>query len=123
MDVKPCSPSINIHTFSEKISDINVHFQIIQLKDSFCMWIGTGGEMGNMSLAMPGVKGSASQNPSTINIIGDSSNTVCSMLAQKLAKKCGKQVFVSSSLSFDQFLTPLVEKRVFEEWKQHPEIF
>ena len=39
------------------------------------------------------------------------------------AKKTGKQVFVSLNLTTDNMTLPLVEKRVFEELKQHPDKF
>jgi len=44
-------------------------------------------------------------------------------LAQKLAKKCKKQVFVSYNLPSDYQLLPLVERRLFAEITSHPHRF
>lgn len=39
------------------------------------------------------------------------------------AKRTNKQVFVGGSLSYNQLMLPLIEKRIGEEIKAHPEIF
>jgi len=46
-----------------------------------------------------------------------------SLCACPTAKRTGKQVYVSCSVPYDQNLLPLIEKRIGEELKTHPEHF
>ncbi|KAL8619536.1 hypothetical protein ACOMHN_011887 [Nucella lapillus] len=77
--------------------------------------------MKNMAVAMQTKydKGSAS---GTI-LFGETSDPVSLSMAQKLAKRTGRQVFVSCSVAYDQNLLPLVEKRISEEITAHPHCF
>ncbi|KAK7889855.1 hypothetical protein WMY93_025415 [Mugilogobius chulae] len=57
-------------------------------------------------------------------VMGDPSNTSANTLAQRLAKKTKKQVFVSYSLAVtDSNLSLLVENRIKKEFELHPECF
>lgn len=117
-NVKSGKPSI--HTFSDKIMDKLMHFQVIKLDDSFHVWIGqTSGKFGEMSVAM-NTKFSSVPTASAI-IGGTDSPSVC--MAQRLAKKTGKQVFVSCDFPYNQLIQPLIEKRIGEELKNHPSKF
>lgn len=46
-------PQIKYHVFSDKIMDSVVNFQVMKLKDSFYIWIGTSCKLGNLTVAMP----------------------------------------------------------------------
>ncbi|GAB1602402.1 proteasome assembly chaperone 4-like [Argonauta hians] len=112
---------IKIHQFSDKISDTLIYFQVIQMTNSFHMWFGSSPRLANMAVAMK-TKYDASM-PKGCQLMTDSADSLSIPLAQKLAKKTGKQVFVSSSLSADQKMIPLIEQRIFEEIAIYPDKF
>ena len=111
-------PTINIHTFHEKILDVDIYFQVVQLKDSLFLWLGKSKRFGDLSVAMT----MTGKTPSSSVLIGHSdSHTV--LIAQRLSKSTGKQVFVSGDLNFDSLEIPLVDQRIAEEMKTQPDKF
>ena len=46
-------PQLKYYLFSDKIMDTVVNFQVLKLKDSFYVWIGTSNKLGNVTVAMP----------------------------------------------------------------------
>lgn len=46
-------PRLKYHLFSDKIMDTVVNFQVLKLRDSFYVWIGTSNKLGNVTVAMP----------------------------------------------------------------------
>jgi len=97
--------------FSDVILENKVFFKIIQLQDSFFIWIGMKPQMMNMAVAMPTTEGAASASL----LFGNKMDISPSSLAQKLAKKYKKQFFISCSIPFDQNLSVLIEKRIAQE--------
>uniref|UniRef100_A0AAQ4QJI5 Proteasome assembly chaperone 4 n=1 Tax=Gasterosteus aculeatus aculeatus TaxID=481459 RepID=A0AAQ4QJI5_GASAC len=62
--------------------------------------------------------------PLSTLVMGDPSNTAANSMAQRLAKKTKKQVFVSCSLPMtDSNLSLSVEQRIKKEVELHPEHF
>lgn len=113
--------SIGIHQFSDKFLDTTVHFQVLKMSDSFHVWCGSSPLLSNMAVAM---QTKYDENmPNGCQLMKEPTESINVPLAQKLAKKTGKQVFFSSNLTMDQILTPLIEKRIFEELKLNPEKF
>lgn len=112
-------PSISVHTFSDKVMDTDIYFQVVKLTDSFYLWIGKSNNFGDLSVAMATI----SKTISATNLCGGSeSHSV--VLAERLCKKTGKQVFVGGDMQkFDQILYPLLEKRIIEEMQTNPEKF
>lgn len=110
---------LGIHTFHSEIVNQMVYFQVIKLCDSFHLWVGTSPVFGDMSVAM---NTKYSSLPTGSVLIGQSESTSLP-IAQRLSKRTGKQVFVSSSLPYDRVMLPLVEKRIGEELQAHPEFF
>ncbi|XP_005095654.1 proteasome assembly chaperone 4 isoform X2 [Aplysia californica] len=107
------SPSqIAVSDFSEIILDKTVFFKVMRLTDSFFVWVGLEPHLSNMAVAMPAKYGSV---PSCSLLFGNKSDLSSTSLAQKLAKKLSKQVFVSCTVPFDQHLSVLVEKRLAQE--------
>ncbi|KPP77789.1 proteasome assembly chaperone 4-like, partial [Scleropages formosus] len=95
--------AISIHNFSEKILEQAVHFHVMKMRGGFFLW---------------------DSMPLSTLLLGDPSDTTSSSLAQRLAKKTKKQVFVSYSLpSTDSNLILLVEKRIKKEMELFPEKF
>ncbi|KAK7115143.1 proteasome assembly chaperone 4-like [Littorina saxatilis] len=120
-NVESIHPLISVHNFEDNILGNQIYFHVIKLSESFHICVGTAAVMKNMAVAMQTKynKGSASGNA----LFGDAGDTVSLNMAQKLAQKTGKQVFVSCSVPYDQNLIPLVEKRISDEIKSHPQHF
>ena len=116
--VKYVEPTIRLHTFHEKIMDTDVYFQVIKLQDSFHLWIGKSRHFGDLSVAM-----TMTGKPATSSVLIGHSDSYTVLIAQRLSRSTGKQVLVSGDLNFDSLDIPLIEKRIAEEMKAHPEKF
>nr|UCK81624.1 proteasome assembly chaperone 4 [Arenicola marina] len=105
---------LNLYSFSERLMDTNVNFQVFKMQGSFYLWVGTKPEtMSNLAVAM---KTQFDPEPSSCKVLGKFTDSTSTTLAQKLAKKTGKQVFVSYNIATeDTMMLPLVEKRIMTE--------
>ncbi|XP_061884127.1 proteasome assembly chaperone 4 [Entelurus aequoreus] len=112
---------ISVHNFSERILEQTVHFHIMKLSGGFFLWIGSSPLLSNLAVSMSSKYDSM---PLSTLVMGDPSNTAPNSLAQRLAKKTKKQVFVSYSLAAtDSSLSLLVENRIKKELDLHPDKF
>merc|ERR1711911_30660 len=93
----------------------SVYFKLIKLSESYFVWIGLEPLLSNMAVAMPT---KFSSTPSSTLLFGNKSELGTSSLAQKLAKKFNKQIFVSCSVPYDQQLSVLLEKRLSQAIKE-----
>ncbi|XP_073673267.1 proteasome assembly chaperone 4-like [Garra rufa] len=113
--------SITVHDFSEKILEHVVHFHVMKLSGGFFLWIGSNPVLSNLALA---VNSKLDSMPLSTLVLGDTSDTTPSSLAQRLTKKTKKQVFVSYNLPMtDSNLALLVENRIKKEMELHPDKF
>ncbi|XP_077056089.1 proteasome assembly chaperone 4 [Siphateles boraxobius] len=113
--------SICVHDFSEKILEQLVHFHVMKLSGGFFLWIGSGPVLSNLAVSI-GSKYDAA--PLSTLVLGDTSDTTPSSLAQRLTKKTKKQVFVSYNLPMtNSNLALLVEDRIKKEMELHPDKF
>nr|XP_040039579.1 proteasome assembly chaperone 4 isoform X2 [Gasterosteus aculeatus aculeatus] len=97
------SAAITVHNFSERILEQVIHFHVMKLSGGFFLW---------------------DSMPLSTLVMGDPSNTAANSMAQRLAKKTKKQVFVSYSLPMtDSNLSLSVEQRIKKEVELHPEHF
>ncbi|XP_054645199.1 proteasome assembly chaperone 4 [Dunckerocampus dactyliophorus] len=113
--------AISIHNFSERILEQTVHFHVMKLSGGFFLWVGSSPLLSNLAVSM-----SSRYDPMPLStlVMGDPSNTAPNSLARRLAKKTGKQVFVSYNLpATDSSLSLLVENRIKKELELHPEKF
>ncbi|XP_070816693.1 proteasome assembly chaperone 4 [Chaetodon trifascialis] len=112
---------ITMHNFSEKILEQVVHFHVMKLSGGFFLWVGSTPVLSNLAVSMSSKYDSM---PLSSLVMGDPSDTAPNSLAQRLAKKTKKQVFVSCSLPMtDPNLSLLVENRIKKELELHPEHF
>ncbi|XP_059197534.1 proteasome assembly chaperone 4 [Centropristis striata] len=115
------SEAITVHNFSEKVLEQVVHFHVMKLSGGFFLWVGSSPVLSNLAVSMSSKYDSM---PLSTLVMGDPSNTAPNSLAQRLAKKTKKQVFVSYSLPVtDSNLSLLVENRIKKELELHPEHF
>uniref|UniRef100_A0A3Q3X8Q3 Proteasome assembly chaperone 4 n=1 Tax=Mola mola TaxID=94237 RepID=A0A3Q3X8Q3_MOLML len=113
--------AITVHNFSEKILEQVVHFHVTKLSGGFFLWVGSSPELSNLAVSMSSKYDSM---PLSTLVMGDPSNTAPNSLAQRLAKKTKKQVYVSYSLPItDSNMSLLVENRIKKELEVHPEYF
>ncbi|KAM4549272.1 proteasome assembly chaperone 4 [Odontesthes bonariensis] len=112
---------ITVHNFSEKILEQVVHFHVMKLSGGFFLWVGSSPVLSNLAVSMSSRYDSM---PLSTLVMGDPSNTAATSLAERLAKRTKKQVFVSYSLAMtDSSLSLLVENRIKKELELHPEHF
>ncbi|XP_038147653.1 proteasome assembly chaperone 4 [Cyprinodon tularosa] len=112
---------ISVHNFSDKILEQVVHFHVMKLDGGFFLWVGSAPVLSNLAVSMSSRYDSM---PLSTLVMGDPSNTAANSLAQRLAKRTQKQVFVSYSLPMtDSSLSLLVENRIKKELELHPENF
>ncbi|XP_047442961.1 proteasome assembly chaperone 4 [Mugil cephalus] len=113
--------AISVHNFSEKILEQLVHFHVMKMSGGFFLWVGSAPVLSNLAVSMSSRYDSM---PLSTLVMGDPSNTTPNSLAQRLAKKTNKQVFVSYSLPMtESSLSLLVENRIKKELELHPEHF
>ncbi|XP_078395670.1 proteasome assembly chaperone 4 [Cetorhinus maximus] len=113
--------TLSVHNFSEKLSEQTVHFHVLRMKDSFFLWVGSAPNLSNLAVAMCTKFDSM---PVSTLILGDASDTTPNSVAQRLAKKTGKQVFISYNLpSSNASLSLQVENRIKQEMVAHPDKF
>ena len=91
------SPPI-VTTFSETFAETEtICFQIIDLGEATYLWIGSEeARMDHLALGVPMTKGSMPASGTTL--LGSSSDAASQTMAQRLAKKLGRPVFVSLNL-------------------------
>lgn len=113
--------SISVHNFSEKILEHTVHFHVMKLSGGFFLWLGSSPVLNNLAVSMCS---KLDCTPVSTLVLGDPSDPSPAALAQRLAKKTQKQVYVSSSLpQTDPTFSLLVEGRINKELQLHPQHF
>ncbi|KAL6035434.1 hypothetical protein STEG23_001179 [Scotinomys teguina] len=112
---------VSLHNFSARLWEQLVHFHVMRLTDSLFLWVGATPHLRNLAVAMCSRYDPI---PVCTSLFGDTSDTTSSGLAQRLARKTSKQVFVSYNLpNTDSNFTLLVENRIKEEMETFPEKF
>ncbi|XP_036901313.1 proteasome assembly chaperone 4 isoform X1 [Sturnira hondurensis] len=141
--------AVSLHNFSARLWEQLVHFHVMRLTDSLFLWVGATPHLRNLAVAMcsrypwglrwpgraqislrdgalcslPGPEAEDSI-PVSTSLLGDTSDTTSTGLAQRLARKTNKQVFVSYNLqNADSNFALLVENRIKEEMEAFPEKF
>uniref|UniRef100_A0A8C6CGV6 Proteasome assembly chaperone 4 n=1 Tax=Moschus moschiferus TaxID=68415 RepID=A0A8C6CGV6_MOSMO len=112
---------VSLHNFSARLWEQLVHFHVMRLTDSLFLWVGATPHLRNLAVAMCTRYDSI---PLSTALLGDTSDTMSTGLAQRLARKTSKQVFVSYNLpNTSSSFELLVENRIKEEMQAFPEKF
>lgn len=112
---------VSLHNFSARLWEQLVHFHVMRLTDSLFLWVGATPHLRNLSVAMCSRYDPI---PVCTSLLGNTSDMTSTGLAQRLARKTSKQVFVSYNLqNTDSNFTLLVENRIKEEMEAFPEKF
>ncbi|XP_002720999.1 proteasome assembly chaperone 4 [Oryctolagus cuniculus] len=121
MEGPPAAAEVSLHNFSARLWEQLVHFHVMRLTDSLFLWVGAAPHLRNLAVAMCSRFDSI---PVSTSLLGDASDTTSAGLAQRLARKTNKQVFVSYNLqNTDSNFALLVENRIKEEMDAFPEKF
>ncbi|XP_054841607.1 proteasome assembly chaperone 4 [Eublepharis macularius] len=112
---------ISLHNFCGRLSEQLVHFHAMRLRDSLFLWIGEAPQLSSLAVAMCTPRDSI---PASTSLLGDASDSTSNCLAQRLASKTKKQIFVSYNIkNTDSSFILLVENRIKEEMTAFPEKF
>lgn len=109
------------HKFSASINDSQFNYRILKMKDSVFIYIGEEGNetFDEIGMAMQTSNGETISTTITGALLGCGSQE----LANKLAKKLKKQIYVSCNVPVDGIIRPFIEKRLNEEIKGSNELF
>ncbi|XP_058034145.1 proteasome assembly chaperone 4 [Ahaetulla prasina] len=112
---------ISLHNFSWRLAEHLVNFHAMRLQDSLFLWVGDRPELSNLAVAMCTPRDSI---PASALLFGNASDNTSNCLAQRLASKTKKQIFVSYNVqNTDNGFILLVENRIKEEMAAFPDKF
>ncbi|XP_077209187.1 proteasome assembly chaperone 4 [Paroedura picta] len=112
---------ISLHPFCGRLAEQLVHFHAMRLQGSLFLWVGEAPQLRNLAVAMCTPRDSI---PASALLLGDPSDSTSNSLAQRLASKTKKQIFVSYNIkNTDSSFILLVENRIKEEMTAFPEKF
>ncbi|XP_026532422.1 proteasome assembly chaperone 4 [Notechis scutatus] len=124
--ISPSAPpaeegGISLHNFHGRLAEQLVHFHAMRLQDSLFLWVGDGPQLSNLAVAMCTPRDSI---PASTLLFGNASDNTSNSLAQRLASKTKKQIFVSYNIqNTDSGFILLVENRIKEEMATFPDKF
>lgn len=111
--------SVAVKTFSSRLSNQNVHFYVLKLKESYLLWIGTDASFRTLAIAM---NSRLDPEPICTQLLGASTDNAAGNLAQKLVKRFGRHCFVSMNVQ-DATLHPMIEDYVSKMLDKEPQNF
>uniref|UniRef100_R4FN57 Proteasome assembly chaperone 4 n=2 Tax=Rhodnius TaxID=13248 RepID=R4FN57_RHOPR len=116
-----CDSSFKTHEFAGTVFDTQVNFKVLKMDNSIFIWIGLFSKeiFGDLCLAM---STRFQSTPISTQFFGEFTDIVSPTLAKKLAKRLGKQVFLSCNIT-DNIMLPEVEKLLCEEINKNPHYF
>eukprot|EP01087_Luapelamoeba_hula_P020337 TRINITY_DN692_c0_g1_i1.p1 TRINITY_DN692_c0_g1~~TRINITY_DN692_c0_g1_i1.p1 ORF type:complete len:188 (+),score=65.81 TRINITY_DN692_c0_g1_i1:40-564(+) len=106
---------LRVHTFTDEFVDAAVHFQLLIMRDSYFLWMGSGPPLLNTVAFAIATRFESMPSASILTGAGAGGDFSVS-LAQRLCKKTGRPFFVSSN--FPQLSPELqiyVERRLVKE--------
>ena len=117
--VEPAEPRLGTHSFSCRHQSTIIHCQVLRLADSFLLWLSDTPCFQQLAVGMPRDKAAVSS-----LLLNKGGRGQSDQLAGRLAKRTGKQVFVSCNVNLDDAaLRQALEARVVEELKENPDKF
>ncbi|XP_063489080.1 proteasome assembly chaperone 4 isoform X2 [Symphalangus syndactylus] len=81
---------VSLHNFSARLWEQLVHFHVMRLTDSLFLWVGATPHLRNLAVAMCSRYDSI---PVSTSLLGDTSDTTSTGLAQRLAKPLYQPIF------------------------------
>ncbi|EFA06556.1 Proteasome assembly chaperone 4-like Protein [Tribolium castaneum] len=121
--VEYISPTFALHKFNGVVSERKIIYQVLKMVDSLLIFINDKDNMqlSSMFMALPNRYDNL---PVGTRLFGDFMEEETSKgIALRITKKLNKTVFVSCNIETDRTMLPLIEKRIYEEIKERPEVF
>ncbi|XP_053676294.1 uncharacterized protein LOC128726505 [Anopheles nili] len=119
------TPNFLSHLAQVDVCDVQYNIRVLKMKDSVFIYVGQdkAETFDEMAVAMPSAHNSAEVLGTTI--IGPPDGSGSQDLAQRLAKKLKKQVYLSlgTSVPNDRIVRPSIEKKIFDDIKNNIECF
>lgn len=111
-----------IHNFKDQILEKKLIFQIIKMQDSLIIYVNDKdtNNFSDLSLAM---NNRHDNTPIATKLIGNEPEDFSKSVACRFSKRTGKVIYFSCNVILDRTLVPLLEKRIIEEMKAHPDKF
>lgn len=107
--------SFKFHNFVAQVGEVRISCRIIKMEDSLYLWIGdfNDGRMSDLTVAMIS---RYEKLPVATKIMGTTEDSKSASLAKRLAKKCGRPVYVSFNIAADNVTLPGIEKAIQDEF-------
>ena len=117
--IEPAEPRLATHSFNFRHQTTIIHCQVLHLSNSFFLWLSDTPTFQQLAVGMPGAPAAVSS-----LLLNRGGRGLSDQLAGRLAKRTGKQVFVSCNVNLeDATLRQALEARVVEEIKENPDKF
>lgn len=110
------------HSFKDQILDKKLIFQVVGMQDSLLVYINDKDDSNFSDLSLALIN-RHDRTPIGTRLIGNGTEEYSKSIATRFSKKTGKVVYFSCNVTQDKMLIPLVEKRIIEEMKKHPDKF
>eukprot|EP00041_Stephanoeca_diplocostata_P024673 m.631894 g.631894 ORF g.631894 m.631894 type:complete len:129 (+) comp22574_c0_seq4:293-679(+) len=113
------SSGMSVKQFSVKYADtVTIHFHMISFSGGVYVWTGlSSGALLNFAVAIPT---RFDDIPASTELLSSAVDTSSTLMAQRIAKRTGLQVFISCDLpSEPRGLQSAVERRILQELRQN----
>uniref|UniRef100_A0A1L8DST2 Putative proteasome assembly chaperone 4 n=1 Tax=Nyssomyia neivai TaxID=330878 RepID=A0A1L8DST2_9DIPT len=117
----PKPSDFTTHTFSGNASGQEYTYRILKMKDSTMIYVSERGNEVFEEMALGMV--SASGDTLATTILGPLLGCESQQLAEKVAKRLQKQIYVSCNIPAERMSRPFIEKHLVDEIKNRPEMF
>uniref|UniRef100_A0A1Q3F3J4 Putative proteasome assembly chaperone 4 n=1 Tax=Culex tarsalis TaxID=7177 RepID=A0A1Q3F3J4_CULTA len=119
--VTPLPSNFTTHLCSVEVCDVQYNMRILKMKDSVFVFIGENKaeNFDELAMALP----TESSEICSTTIMGAVVGCGSEELAQKLARKLKKQVYLSANVPNDRIVRPSIERKLFEEINNNRECF
>ncbi|XP_059620125.1 proteasome assembly chaperone 4 [Phlebotomus argentipes] len=117
----PQPSSFTTHLFSASASGQDFTYRVLKMQDSTMIYIGekSSETFEEMALAMISDSGEAV----ATTILGPLLGCDSQQLAEKVARRLKKQVYISCNVPAERMSRPVIEKHLVDEIKNRPEMF
>lgn len=118
--MKSTSSTFVSHLFTGEVAGQTLNYRILRMQDSVFIYIGKKDEEVLDGLAVGLLSPYQNREAVTTSIL---ESTESFDIAQKLAVKLNKPVFVSCNVNIDRLVAPVIETHLIQEIKERPEFF
>lgn len=121
LDFIPCS--FQFHDFHDQVGEVRLVCQMTKMDKSLYLWVGDYNEKNMKDLSLAFAMEHEPKKPVvSTKILGPVADETSANIASRLSKKIGKPIYVSFNVNADNLTLPNIERRIFEEFKKHPEL-